>query len=176
MAAVVDGLPPRIAERVAPVDALRRFDLEDERLIGCELPAADDGPVLGGCADRGAVDRRQEAVGWAARAEVEEELQVVVDEVAEREQLPGDRDVECDRAVLRLDRVAETLDVQRRRHLGVPVVEEVAHGQGRVVTVDLAASSRRARRRTGSTSKSPLESTSSSSTSALVVEAIPFIV
>ena len=46
VAAVVDGLPPRIAERVAPVHALRRCDFEDEGLIGAELPAADDGLVL----------------------------------------------------------------------------------------------------------------------------------
>ena len=66
VAAVVDRLPPRVAERVAPVDALRRLDFEDQRLVGRELESADDGPVLRGRADRGAVDRRHEAVDGGA--------------------------------------------------------------------------------------------------------------
>ena len=35
---VVDGLPPRVAQRVAPVEALRRRDLDQERLVGCRAP------------------------------------------------------------------------------------------------------------------------------------------
>ena len=87
VAAVVDGLPPLVAERVAPVDALRRLDLEDQRFVRLEFEAADDRAVLRGGADRRAIDRRHEPVDRRPRVEVEEELQVVVDELPQRVQL-----------------------------------------------------------------------------------------
>ena len=96
VAPVVDRLPPWVAERITPVDALGWVDFEDQRLLGSQFPAADYRPVLRGRADRSAIDRRQEAVGWRRPAELEKELQVVVDEVAERDQLSRHRDVGFD--------------------------------------------------------------------------------
>ena len=137
VAPVVDRLQPGIAQRDAPVDALGRFDLQDQRLIGFEFESSDDGPVLGGRTHGRHVHRWDEVVGLRHRAEVEEELQVVVDELPQRVQLTRDRDVECHRTVLLLDLVADALDLQRREHLGVPVVQEVSHGQRRMVAGQL---------------------------------------
>ena len=103
---------------------------------GAQLPPADHRPVLRGRSDIGAVDRRQKAVRWRRRTELQEERQVVLDEIAEGDQLPRHRHVRIDRTACGLHRVTEPLDAQRRRHLGVPVVEEVPHRQRGMVAVD----------------------------------------
>ena len=106
VAPVVDGLPPRIADREAPVDAFGRFDFDDERLVRAQLPATDHRPVLRGRAHVAAIDRRQEAVRRRRGAELQKERQVVVDEVAERDQLPRHRHLPVDRTAVGLPRAS----------------------------------------------------------------------
>ena len=136
VAPVMDGLPPRVADGKAPVDTFRRFHFDDERLAGAQLPPADDRPVLRGRSDIGAVDRRQEAVRWRRRTELQEEREVVLDEIAEGDQLPRHRHVRIDRTACGVHRVTEPLNAQRRRHFGVPVVEEVPDRQRGVVALN----------------------------------------
>ena len=178
VAPVMDGLPPRVADGEAPVDAFGRFHFDDERLVGAQLPPADHRPVLRRRTDIGAVDRRQEAVRRRRGTELQKERQVVLDEVAEGDQLPRHRHVRIDRRALGLHRIAEPLDVQRRRHLGIPVVEEVPHRQRGMVAFDPHPISRSpvCSEADSTTSKFPSASTSSSSTSSLAVAAMPFIV
>ena len=87
--AVVDRLPPWVPERVAPVQALRGRDLHDQGLVGCELPRPDDRAVLRRRAHGGPVEGREERVGGLGPGELQEELEVGDDEVAEGDQLPG---------------------------------------------------------------------------------------
>ena len=51
--------------------------------------------------------------GWGIATEIKEELQVVVDELAQRAQLSRNRDVRGNRAILRLDLLTDALDPQR---------------------------------------------------------------
>ena len=89
MGAVVDGLPPRIPERIAPVETLRGRDLHHERLVGRQLPRPDHRAVLRRRAHGRAVEGRQERVRRLRPGELEEEVQVGHDEVAQGDQLPG---------------------------------------------------------------------------------------
>lgn len=76
----------------------------------------------------------QETVGRRRAAEVQEELQIARHEVPERIQLAGHRNLRCHRAFPGIDPGPDTLDRQGGRRLGVPVVEEVPHGQHRMLT------------------------------------------
>ena len=134
--AVVNRLPPRVAERIAPVNPLGWFNFEDQRLFRVEFPSPDHGLVLRGRAYRGAIDRRQKAVRRRRRTELQEEVEIVVHEIAECDQLPRHHHVGIDVDGLRPHRITDPFDAQGRRRLGVPVVEEVPNGQRRMGTVD----------------------------------------
>src|SRR6188472_4339866 len=103
VAPVMDGLPPRVAERETPVNALGRFDFEDERLVITQFPPPDDRFVLRRGTHCGPVDRRQKPVSWRCPAELEKELQIVVNEVSERDELSRHREVRIHSVVLRLN-------------------------------------------------------------------------
>jgi len=115
---------------------LRRFDFEDQRLIGSEFPATDDRSVFGGRSHRGAVDRGKKAVDRRRPAELEKELQVVVNKVAERDELTRRKGIRTDGGRFADDGFTEPLDSQRGRNLGVPVVKEVAHCQSGMIAFD----------------------------------------
>ena len=87
--AVVDRLPPGVPERVAPVETLRRRHLDDQRLVGGQLPRADDRTVLGRRPHGRAVQGRQEGIGRLGIGEVQEEAQVLLEEVAQGDHLAG---------------------------------------------------------------------------------------
>ena len=87
---VVDRLPPGVAQREAPVQALRRRDLHEEGLVRAQLPGPDHGPVLGRSAHGGPVEGREEGVGGVRPRELQEEIEVGDDEVTQRDQLAGD--------------------------------------------------------------------------------------
>src|SRR5581483_11177006 len=110
MATIVDRFPPRISKGQAPVNTFRWCHFEDESLIRSELPASDYRLVLRRCAYRGAVNGRQEAVRWRRLAEPQKEIEVVVDEIAEGDQLPRYHDVSIDDRQFRRCVIADSLD------------------------------------------------------------------
>ncbi len=74
-----------------------RLDLHDERLVGFELERAHHGTVLRRRAHRGAVERRVERVRILRSRELQEEVEIRLDEVAQRDQLARHRGLRVDR-------------------------------------------------------------------------------
>ena len=111
MAAVVNGLPPLVAQRVTPVDALRRLDLEDQRFVGLEFEAADDRPVLRGGADRCAIDRGMNPLAGGPALKSRKNLRLSWTNSPKRIQLARHRDVRSTERSVRFDLDADALDL-----------------------------------------------------------------
>ena len=132
---IVDGLPPRVPEREAPVQALGGRDLE----IKASSASSCHEPITGRFSAAAPIvvpsSGGRKVFGVSGRGELQEELQVGDDEVTQGDQLTGrDRSRVFGSAPCRLAGSTNALDGQRRGDLGVPVVEEVPHDQrGRVL-------------------------------------------
>ena len=130
MVAVVDRLPPDVPQRVAPVQALRRRDLDDQRLVGRQLPRTDDRTVLGRRPHGRSVQGREEGVGCLGIGEPQEEVQVLLHEVAQGDDLTGHGRLRLLRCVLfEAGGTRKRLDGHGDGNLVLPVVEEVPDHQ-----------------------------------------------